>query len=140
MIDLKQLAAEPDCAGGSPTQDRVWQHAVGPGAKDDASVVGSDSFRPADLRVLYVDNDDTGTRNKDWRNVILESKTVTYADVPLDGPLSALNWCRHTHRFGGNPRRADAWSPRPYETQNGRCSQEAGQEGRGRRRMIVKGA
>ena len=24
--------------------------------------------------------------------------------MPLDGPLSALNWCRHTHRFGGNPR------------------------------------
>ena len=72
--------------------------------KKAASDAGSEALRPSDLRVLFIDLDDTETRYKEWRKVILESKTVTYADVPLEGPLSALSWCRHTHRFGGNPR------------------------------------
>ena len=95
---------EPDAAAGSPKGEKVWKHALRPAVGEEGSEAGSDSLRPPDLRVLYVDSDDTGTRYKEWRKVILESKTVSYADVPLEGPLSALNWCRHTHRFGGNPR------------------------------------
>ena len=56
-----------------------------------------DSLRPPDLRVLYVNTDDTDTRYEEWRKVILESKTITYEDVPLEGPLSVLNWFRQTH-------------------------------------------
>ena len=104
VVDLKQLAEE-SAHGQSPSAREVWKHATKP-AGGPASEADSEALRPADLRVLYVyvDRDNTETRYKDWRKVVLESKTVTYADVPLQGPLSALNWCRHTHRFGGNPR------------------------------------
>jgi hypothetical protein len=111
VVDLRRLAGEePDAAAGGRDgreSGGVWRHATRPEPKPAAkepSEAGSDALRPPDLRVLYVDTDDTDTRYKEWRKVVLESKTVTYSDVPLDGPLSALNWCRHTHRFGGNPR------------------------------------
>ena len=107
VVDLKKLAgADGDATPRGDDRNDVWKHAVRrpEKAEDEASDAGSATPRPPDLRVCYIDMDDTGTRYKEWRKVILESKTVTYADVPLDGPLSALNWCRHTHRFGGNPR------------------------------------
>ena len=93
MVDLRRLAAEPPAAGASPGAGGVWQHAVRPDDQDRLAPgeAGSDALRPPDLRVLYVDTDDTDTRYKEWRKVIFESKTIIYADVPLEGPLSVLN-------------------------------------------------
>ena len=102
VVDLKKLAGgDGDTTPRGDDRGDVWKHAVRRPEKaaDEASEAGSNTLRPPDLRVCYIDMDDTGTRYKVWRKVILESKTVTYADVPLDGPLSALSWCRHTHRF-----------------------------------------
>ena len=84
MVDLKELAR--DSADGSAADGRdVWRYAVRPADKDrgTASEPDSESLRPPDLMVLYVDIDDTDTRYNEWRKVILESKTVTYADVPV---------------------------------------------------------
>ena len=104
VVDLKKLAGAAD--GDVTPRDDVWRHAVRRPEKGDgdASEAGSTNLRPPDLRVLYIDMDDTGMKYKELRKVILESKTLTYAGVPLEGPLSALNCCRHTHRFGGSPR------------------------------------
>ena len=100
VVDLKKLAGgDGDLTPRGDDRNDVWKHAVRRPAKaaDEASDAGSTTLRPPDLRVCYIDMDDTGTRYKEWRKVILESKTLTYADVPLEGLLSALNWCRRTH-------------------------------------------
>ena len=69
VVDLRRLAGEkePDAAAGSPGSKDVhgvWRHATRPDERQAAaepSENGSDALRPSDLRVLYVDTDDTST-------------------------------------------------------------------------------
>ena len=75
----------------------------------------ADSYNPADkrepvverdactedLRTCWIDTDETGTRFKTWRNVVLESTQETFSDSVVSGPATALTVCRKMLQNGG---------------------------------------
>jgi hypothetical protein len=80
----------------------------GPAEREQAERV--DGQTPEDVRTLWVDYDSQGERNKDWREVVNESRVNRYRDNPLDGPPCCLSVCKHMLRVGGDPRQwLSAW-------------------------------
>ena len=57
-----------------------------------------------DLRACWIDVDETGTRFKEWRKVVLESTQEVFSDAAVRGPPSFLEVCRKMQRHGGAPK------------------------------------
>ena len=61
-----------------------------------------------EVRTLWIDTNDQQERFKEWWKVCAESTDSAwpqrFVDWPLEGPSTALFWCKYTQRFGGNPR------------------------------------
>ncbi|CAE8626378.1 unnamed protein product, partial [Polarella glacialis] len=55
------------------------------------------------VRMLWVDYDAHGERDKVWREVVCESSSQVYLDFPLEGPPTCLHLIRHIERIGGDP-------------------------------------
>ena len=63
-----------------------------------------------DARTLWVEFDSQGQRYKPWKTACDESVVHSYAATPLEGPLTCLDFCRHTERHGGDARMwLDVW-------------------------------
>ena len=58
-----------------------------------------------DLRTCPIDTDETGSRSKSWRNVVLESTQETFSDSVVSGLATALTVCRKMLQNGSDPKR-----------------------------------
>ena len=57
-----------------------------------------------DLRTCWIDADETGSRLKSWRDVVLESTQETFPDSIVSGPATALTVCRQMFQTRGDPK------------------------------------
>ena len=58
-----------------------------------------------DIRTLSVDFDGHGERRKEWRSVVSEITAESFADDPIDGPVSVVYFGKAMYRSGGGPMR-----------------------------------
>ena len=58
-----------------------------------------------DIRTLSVDFDGHGERFKDWRSVVSEITAESFADDPIEGPVSIVHLCKAMYKSGGDPMR-----------------------------------
>ena len=58
-----------------------------------------------DLRTRWIDTDETSSRFKTWRNVVLESTQETFSDGVVSRPAAALAICRKMIQNGGDRKR-----------------------------------
>lgn len=58
-----------------------------------------------DARTIEVDYDEQGERFKEWRKVMTEVREYSFADWPLEGPMTVLHLVKHFGRHGGDPKR-----------------------------------
>lgn len=90
LFKEKALAVVPDPPARQP--------ATAPAGGDD----GDEAH--GDVRTLWVDFDEHGERFKRWRDVCRESFVPSFAEAPLEGPVTGLHLLKHTERHGGDPR------------------------------------
>ena len=57
-----------------------------------------------DARTLMVDYDHQGTRYKEWRVVVADSRDYHYEDWPCEGPATVLHLLKHMWKYGGDPK------------------------------------
>ena len=67
--------------------------------------VGAAAGGGEDLRTCWIDVDDSGTRFKPWRSVVLESSQEFFSDSVIAGPPTCLQVCRKMLQSGGDPKR-----------------------------------
>ena len=111
---LKEMAKQwSSLSPGAPAEPSVVDTPVG-GGKDLRERLGlggaeaaQDSPSVADdgeeARTLDVTWDDQGVRFKGWRDVCSQSRVHSFADFPLEGPVTLLDLGKHMQRFGGDP-------------------------------------
>ena len=94
-IKVSDLVGYADRRAALPTSGK------GKGTDDVSKTEGKSTD---EVRTLWIDIDDQEERFKEWRKVCAESTDERFVDWPLEGPSTALFWCKHAQRFGGNPR------------------------------------
>ena len=72
---------------------------------DELEPVAERDAATEDLRTCWIDTDETGSRFKTRRNVVLESTQETFSGSVVSGLATALTTCRKMLQNGGDPKR-----------------------------------
>ncbi|CAE7628065.1 pksN [Symbiodinium sp. CCMP2592] len=71
--------------------------------EDDEGTVFKDKAGE-DVRTLWIIYDDQNERHREWRSVVQECVTHSFADWPYQGPQSTMHMLKHIQRHGGEPK------------------------------------